>query len=67
MMSRKNFISLAQALKQFNRSISPGYEFTQEQIEFLADWCELQNKAFDRTRWLRFMENIYNDDPKSLR
>lgn len=62
-MTKKNFIALADVIKlQAARAkfpVSGKYvEFTQDQIEHLADFCEAQNSRFDRQRWLDYVAGM---------
>ncbi len=53
-MSKKHFIELADHIKKFIGLGSP-VEFTQSQIESLADFCASQNPNFKRERWLDYI------------
>ncbi len=54
-MTRKDFIELADAIKEHNAS--PGsIRFTQTQINALARFCASQNPRFDRARWLGYID-----------
>lgn len=48
-MTKKHFIALADALKQAPMN------FTSEQLEVLADFCQEQNGEFKRERWLGYI------------
>lgn len=55
-MTKKNFIALADAIKAHNDSNPFTHqEFTGDQISTLADFCESQNPAFNRARWLGYI------------
>lgn len=47
-MSKQDFIALADVIKQ-------SAMFHPSAIEELADFCEKQNSAFDRNRWLDYI------------
>ena len=57
-MSKKDFIALADAIKQHAeeskrwRDVQP---FTQSQLNTLAAFCKAQNPAFMRDRWLGYI------------
>ena len=52
-MTKKTFITLANAIRRANHPY-PG-AFPQKAIETLADFCESQNPAFKRGRWLDYV------------
>ena len=55
-MSKKDFIALADAIKAHNSGNPFGkFEFTRDQIEALADFCQSQNPNFNRDRWLGYI------------
>ena len=61
-MSKKDFIALADIIKQYNQcafdagsNISSPLCFTHTQILALADFCKGQNYAFNRERWLDYI------------
>jgi hypothetical protein len=57
-MTKKNFIALADTIKQFNAdaySKGFGIGFTAMQLDALADFCESQNPRFDHARWLGYI------------
>ena len=55
-MSKKDFIALADAIKEHNDSGSFGRtKFTQSQIDTLAEFCRSQNANFMRDRWLDYI------------
>ena len=51
MMTKKDFISLADAIK-WNRD-----RFTRRMIDVLADWCAAQNPNFNRARWMGYIND----------
>ena len=53
-MSKKHFISLAAMIRNIEH-FEPEHKFSQGQIEALADWCRLQNRNFNRERWLGYI------------
>lgn len=56
-MSKKDFIALADAIREANRRYSDpsGYPFNPQTIESLAEFCEEQNPNFKRDRWLDYI------------
>lgn len=61
-MSKKDFIALADQIKNYNQNsfphgtntVSP-LQFTYTQILRLADFCQSQNPRFNRSRWLAYI------------
>jgi hypothetical protein len=53
-MSKKTFIALADAIREHNR-IYIGSEFSDGQLDTLADFCQLQNSQFKHDRWLGYI------------
>jgi len=53
-MSKKNFISLADAIREHNQK-SASQPFTTDQLDILARFCALQNPNFKRERWLGYI------------
>ena len=61
-MTKKDFIALADAIKDYNNNsfphgtntVSP-LQFTHTQILRLADFCQSQNPQFMRDRWLGYI------------
>jgi hypothetical protein len=53
-MSKKNFIALADYLRDTNNYCQP---FTAEQIEHLANFCHAQNPNFKKERWISYIKN----------
>lgn len=60
-MSKKDFIALADAIRDHNRVYSHsanaelGEVFTAEQLDTLASFCKSTNPAFMRDRWLGYI------------
>lgn len=57
-MTKKNFIALADAIREHNRIAAnePGMTpFRIGQLDSLAEFCHSQNPAFDRPRWLGYI------------
>lgn len=55
-MKKKELIALADAIKRANSTLSsPTNQFSAIQIELLADFCQSQNPAFKRERWLSYI------------
>jgi len=52
-MSKKHFIALADAIREFNRTFED--QFTHGQITALADFCPNQNGDFKRERWMQYV------------
>jgi hypothetical protein len=61
-MSKKDFIALANAIRDYNQNsfphgtntVSP-LRFTHTQLIRLADFCHAQNYRFNRDRWLAYI------------
>ena len=55
-MTKKNFIALADAIREHNR-INSQYanDFTKVYLETLSDFCQSQNPNFNRERWLSYI------------
>jgi hypothetical protein len=51
-MTKQNFIALADAIRRQNDG---PMAMSREQVEFLADFCQSQNPAFKRERWLDYV------------
>ena len=51
-MTKKNFIALADVIR---REQSGDDNFTQRQLDILADFCRKQNPQFNRERWLGYI------------
>ncbi len=56
-MSKKDFIALADAIREHNRvAINNGeIPFTPDQIDVLARFCKGQNYNFMKDRWLDYI------------
>ena len=57
-MSKKDFIALADAIKQHAEESKRWLDvqpFTQSQLNTLAAFCKAQNLAFMRDRWLGYI------------
>lgn len=56
-MSKKDFIALADAIREHNRLASHfgGKQFHESQIAILANFCQSQNPNFKRDRWLDYI------------
>lgn len=52
-MTKKHFISLADAIKRHDANHSTGFDYYQ--LQTLADWCQQQNPQFNRDRWLAYI------------
>ena len=56
-MTKQHFIALADKIKRANGSGFPtAYKFSEEQINYLADFCQEQNPNFNRERWLSYIK-----------
>lgn len=57
-MSKKDFIALADAIKEHNRRAQFNGEarFTEGQLDSLADFCRSKNPRFMRSRWLDYIK-----------
>lgn len=65
-MSKKDFIALAQAIKDHHRSCDEeaGYKFSEDQLDTLACFCARQNPQFKRDRWLGYIDGSNNANGK---
>lgn len=56
-MSKKDFIALAKAIMLHNKlaRVNTWTEFSQDQLDTLADFCRSQNSNFKRERWLDYI------------
>ncbi len=58
-MSKKDFIALANSIREVNRHAEATGQselaFNDYQIEALADFCQSQNSNFNRDRWLDYI------------
>jgi hypothetical protein len=59
-MTKKDFIALADEIRSFNECSDPDgitatIPFSEFQIGALANVCEGQNPAFNRSRWLDYI------------
>ena len=57
-MGKKQFSALADMVKDHNGFADDSdyhRRFTKDQIEALAAFCEMQNPAFNRGRWLGYI------------
>ena len=58
-MSKKDFIALADAIRESNERFESGAvtakRFTEEHCCVLADFCQSQNRNFMRERWLDYI------------
>lgn len=59
-MSKKNFIALADAIREHNRVFANRGDraqiFTAEQLATLAEFCGAQNSAFKRELWINYVD-----------
>lgn len=55
-MHKKQFIALADAIRE-TKPVEPSYEFRQwiKMRDRIADFCQLQNSAFNRSRWITYI------------
>lgn len=53
-MSKKDFIALADMIREVNTDTS-ATPFTDWQVGAIADFCQSQNPRFDRKRWLDYI------------
>jgi hypothetical protein len=57
-MSKKDFIALADAIREHNEQVHCGHSasvFDGEHISTLADFCATMNPLFKRDRWLDYI------------
>lgn len=52
-MSKKDFIALADDIRMEHKH--GNWQFTDYQLEFLANFCKSQNPQFRRERWLGYI------------
>ena len=57
-MSKKDFIALADHIRNFNECATEDDKFSSLHISELADFCEIQNQRFDRQLWLDYIAGI---------
>jgi hypothetical protein len=57
-MNKKQFIALADAIRDFNKSPKADYmpDFTEDHLNVLADFCASQNHKFMPNRWLAYVK-----------
>lgn len=56
MMSKCDFVALADVIREFNSfAPNPVNAFSSQQINRLADFCQSQNGNFKRDRWLEYI------------
>lgn len=61
MMTRKEFVALADAIRKHNAvdtHIHGGHvcRFTDDELNTLADFCQSMNQNFDRKRWMDYIK-----------
>jgi len=54
-MSKKDFIALADAIRNVNEYSDVQHHFNGTQLDVLADFCKSQNSNFMRDRWLDYI------------
>jgi hypothetical protein len=54
-MSKKNFITLADMIREHNQKCEAPAYFTYSQLLAIADFCKSQNPNFMRERWLDYI------------
>lgn len=57
-MTKQHFITLADRLKDAREPWCHCEPFTQQQIEYLALFCQTQNPRFNRQRWLDYIAGV---------
>lgn len=56
-MSKKNFIALADAIREHNAMKRGSFwAFTDDQLETLSLFCAGQNRNFNASRWLSYIK-----------
>lgn len=64
-MTKKNYISLANMIRQYNDSLS-GPGFSNAQLDVLADWFATDNPQFDKEKWINHIYCISDDGKVEL-
>lgn len=59
-MTKRDFIKLADDIREFNRLSDPSgfvapVPFGDEQVVVLADFCQSQSPKFNRERWMDYI------------
>lgn len=54
-MTKKNFIALADIIREHNTHDEARTHFTDGQILTLAIFCGRQNPAFDQEKWMEYV------------
>jgi hypothetical protein len=54
-MSKKDFIALADAIRDCNKQCGGDDRLTFNQLDILADFCQSRNPNFKRQRWLDYI------------
>jgi hypothetical protein len=56
-MTKKNFVGLADSIREYNRVAKFNGEtaFTDDQLAALARFCASENRGFKRERWLGYI------------
>ena len=57
-MTKQHFIALADWIRSWNHQHQP-HPFTIDQVVSLANFCESQNSAFDRYKWLNYIAGTH--------
>ena len=55
MMSKQDFVALADSIRQHNNYPGSSIAFERHQLDTLADFCRKQNPRFNRERWLDYI------------
>ena len=62
MMTKKDFIALADAIRQANtvndKMLRWRTLFSWDKLEILADFCKRQNPRFEREKWIGYIEGL---------
>ena len=56
-MTKKQFVALADSIREHNRlaKFNGEHAFTNDQVAALAGFCALENPRFKRQRWLDYI------------
>ena len=61
MMTKRQFISLANIIREHI------YDFSDDTIEHLADWCQEENPSFNREGWIGYINGRNGPNGKKVK